>query len=1173
MNNSALTKKSHKLIAIILCIGMMFLFSFPGFSLAADSDFVINGSGVITGYNGSGGDIVVPDSINGIEVTSIGNDAFYGKTSIHSVEIEGLTKIGDRAFQNCSNLESVIIKNVGNIANDAFYQCSGLKYVTIEDVSTIGQRAFQGCSNLDTVNMEDVSNIGIDAFTGTGIKNLTIEGSGTSIGQRAFNACTRLKSVTMVNVTSIANEAFYGCSNLKSVSIQGNETSIGARAFQGCSKLQSVEMEKVSSIAVEAFYGIASLKDLHIGSVKTIDSRAFNGCTSLTSVALPNVSGIGDEAFYGCSSLLNAYFTNNAPSVGNRIFDGSKSDFFVYYLEGTAGFTTPTWHGYQTMMIPDAANQEQVAPEGLVGVAPTTAANDNGKITGVTSDLEYRFDTETTYTAVSETEITGLVPGTYFVRYAAKTGYNAGEDAAVVIPEYMAVNQDQPAPEGLSVVAPTSVAGNDGQILGVTTAMEYKLETSAEYTAVTGTSITGLAPGIYYVRYAAAEGYNVGDDAGVVVPEYSVVNQDQAAPTLLTWIAPTSPANNDGQITGVTSAMEYRLSTATDYTVVTGTAITGLVPGTYFVRYAAAEGFNAGAEATVVIPEYMPVNQEQAAPAGIVGVAPTTAENQDGQITGVTTAMEYRLSTATDYISVTETSITGLAAGTYYVRYAATLGFDAGADAVVVIPAYAFVVPELSKYANNIPHGKDGDLNTYANIFHEEGYIIYGLSDLGLQDSDEGRYVISASDRSAQTIELEYLDSEFQIISASTLDVSGYKNAYTDRIPNGAVYVKIKGKTDAQINIYEMRTNEGITAELYKNASNLTHAYDGKINTYANIFSNDGYIVYPLSVLDLDGKNRIEFTIKFTNDDGSFGDGNESVLLQYLDADFNVIDTDTLDISGVAGSYAAQIADGSVYVKISGIAGIVNIHEIGRVSVNASPSLWRNANNQTHAYDEIDTSYANIFTPGGYIVYKLSDLGLDDVEMLKYCLKYMNYDITLGTSSKSVLIECLDENLDVVASRTLDITGDKNSYVVKKPSDGMYVRINGTSGIVNIHEIEDLASNPDLWQSANNIDHAYDGNLDTYSNIFGSNGYIIYKLSVLGLAGGDEAVYTLNASDGSSQTVELEYLDEELNEVSTGSLDIAGYDQDYTDDIPGDAEYVRINGISGPYLSIREIRE
>jgi len=80
--------------------------------------------------------------------------------------------------------------------------------------------------------------------------------------------------------------------------------------------------------------------------------------------------------------------------------------------------------------------QAQDAPTGLAGVAPTTVADDDGKITGTTSAMEYKLAAGETYTACGGNEVTGLAAGSYVVRLAAKTGYNASATAAVTVPAF-----------------------------------------------------------------------------------------------------------------------------------------------------------------------------------------------------------------------------------------------------------------------------------------------------------------------------------------------------------------------------------------------------------------------------------------------------------------------------------------------------------------------------------------------------------------------------------------------------------------------------------------------------------------------------------------------------------------------------------------------------------------
>ena len=82
----------------------------------------------------------------------------------------------------------------------------------------------------------------------------------------------------------------------------------------------------------------------------------------------------------------------------------------------------------------------------------------------------------------------------------------------------------------------------------------------------------------------------------------------------------------------------------------------------------------------------------QAAPAGLKAAAPSTSYTADGTITGITAAMEWAAkgSTAyTAYTACTGNAVTGLAAGTYLVRYAETATQLTSEAVEVTVPAYA----------------------------------------------------------------------------------------------------------------------------------------------------------------------------------------------------------------------------------------------------------------------------------------------------------------------------------------------------------------------------------------------------------------------------------------------------------------------------------------------------
>src|SRR5690606_20057905 len=81
------------------------------------------------------------------------------------------------------------------------------------------------------------------------------------------------------------------------------------------------------------------------------------------------------------------------------------------------------------------AKLDQSAPITPSGVAPTVINGNDGKIIGVTTDMEYRAEAEEHYTAITGTEVNGLTAGKYFVRYAETDSLNASPDKEVVILE------------------------------------------------------------------------------------------------------------------------------------------------------------------------------------------------------------------------------------------------------------------------------------------------------------------------------------------------------------------------------------------------------------------------------------------------------------------------------------------------------------------------------------------------------------------------------------------------------------------------------------------------------------------------------------------------------------------------------------------------------------------
>ena len=253
---------------------------------------------------------------------------------------EGITAIGNFAFNECSSLKSITIpESVTSIGENAFQGCSSLTNITLpESVTSIREAAFLGCSSLTSIPIpEGVTSIGSAAFSScSSLTSITIPESVTSIGRNVFNKCKGELKIYGKFIEGKLNYAEYhwlkGASFAK-ITIGDNITKLGAHAFDGCGFLTNIIIpEGVTKIGGSAFEGCSSLTSITIPeSVTSIEYSAFKGCSSLTSITLPeSVTSIGHYAFEGCSSLTNITIPESVLEIGSLAFGDCSSLKRVY---------------------------------------------------------------------------------------------------------------------------------------------------------------------------------------------------------------------------------------------------------------------------------------------------------------------------------------------------------------------------------------------------------------------------------------------------------------------------------------------------------------------------------------------------------------------------------------------------------------------------------------------------------------------------------------------------------------------------------------------------------------------------------------------------------------------------------------------------------------------------
>jgi hypothetical protein len=363
---------------------------------------------MILAYTDSGGAVTVPETIDGLPVTRLGDNSFTGAIAVTNVTIpDSVTSIGRWAFASCSNLTAIVLGNgVTSIEDHAFYQCSSLISVAIPDgVSNIQTGTFQYCTSLTSVAIpSSVTSIGDSAFYYcVSLTGVTIPGTVTSIGPGAFYWCTSLSNATIPNsVSNIGRGAFYNCDRLTTVAIGNSITSIGDDAFASCTNLGSVAIPgRVTSIGSNAFFRCSNLTNITLpGSVTSIGDSAFAACTNLATMVIPDsVNNLGNSVFENCSHLARVTIGSGITSVGGEAFYGCTSLTNVDIPDSVTSIWDDAFDGCTNMTSVTIGNSVAwIGPYAFAGCTSLTSVTIPNSVTSIGNDA---FDGCTNMTSVT----------------------------------------------------------------------------------------------------------------------------------------------------------------------------------------------------------------------------------------------------------------------------------------------------------------------------------------------------------------------------------------------------------------------------------------------------------------------------------------------------------------------------------------------------------------------------------------------------------------------------------------------------------------------------------------------------------------------------------------------------------------------------------------------------
>ena len=190
----------------------------------ADGGVIIVNTGGTDGVGRPSGECVIPASLGGYPVKSIGCGA----------------------LRNCTDLTTVVVP---------------------QSVTNVEEAAFAGCAALESVELP---------------------GSVVAVGTAAFDGCSNLVSVVLPpNLSAIAPQTFRGCAALKELELPAGIRLVDEEAFAECASLHAVVLPKtLEKIGIRAFFGCRSLGALTApASVAELGEDAFVNCTALGRVS------------------------------------------------------------------------------------------------------------------------------------------------------------------------------------------------------------------------------------------------------------------------------------------------------------------------------------------------------------------------------------------------------------------------------------------------------------------------------------------------------------------------------------------------------------------------------------------------------------------------------------------------------------------------------------------------------------------------------------------------------------------------------------------------------------------------------------------------------------------------------------------------------------------------
>lgn len=324
----------------------------------------------ITGTTKNEDPLVIPSTLRGYPVSTIGFRAFSYSSFSEIVISEGVTHIGSEAFRSANMKKITLPSTLLVIDPYAFDYCSELTSIEIpEGVTTVS--TFKRCPKLTSITIPDslidfnwarlvdveLSQLGASTTpakitisdthpTFKVIDGVVFSKDGTELLYYPARVNNEVYTVPddVISVARISNCGWlkelhlpesvknfggcFSCRNLATVTLPQAMESLGT--FYNCPALADISMPAT----VTMFTG-NTFQDVIGGSGRNDMSCAFTYCSSLTSINIPHgVTMVGDSTFKNCTSLTSVTIPDSVTHIGSEAFNGCTQLTSIVIPEG-----------------------------------------------------------------------------------------------------------------------------------------------------------------------------------------------------------------------------------------------------------------------------------------------------------------------------------------------------------------------------------------------------------------------------------------------------------------------------------------------------------------------------------------------------------------------------------------------------------------------------------------------------------------------------------------------------------------------------------------------------------------------------------------------------------------------------------------------------------------------